>query len=409
MIRPTFRRIAFAAAIASAWALSASAQAAPLLRGADGDVVEVLTTVTRLRPAAPWQVPVQAAGQGAAGVGQVQALPNQAAALGLARTAIDTARQTGDARYWGRAQAALLPWWNAPNAPAALAVMQATVQQGRHEFARAEAVLESVLGRESNNMQAWLNLAALQRLAGRYVEALQSCGRLAPLTGAGLYAQVCTLETRSLQGQHAASARSLRGMIAQTRDDSVASWMLSLLAENEERAGLDDNAHAAYEASTARMPDLYTAIAHSDLLLRTGKPQAALGKLSGLPASDAVVLRRAIALKRLGNKDWVALRDELRERDLAQLRRGDDPLLHAREGAMVALWLEGDPTGALRLAQANLKLQREPIDWWLALHCAFAAGNAATSAQLQAQIRSLGLADARLAAAVRGAAPGQRQ
>src|SRR3954470_18539557 len=35
-------------------------------------------------------------------------------ATAAARAAIDLARRESDPRYWGRAQAALQPWWNEP-------------------------------------------------------------------------------------------------------------------------------------------------------------------------------------------------------------------------------------------------------------------------------------------------------
>ncbi len=392
----TFKRRMAAISIAAVMlvavqsAVVRAATATTLLpRGASTDVVEVLPVVNRKRVTLPTTVQDKTS--------SVEALEN-------AKTAIETARQTGDARFWGRAQAAIQAWWDLSSAPTALGVMQATVQQGRHEFAAAEATLSRVLKREPANAQALLALASLQRLSGRYDAASQSCERMRGVNGAGLYAQVCQIETRSLQGQWGESARRLTALIAQTPNASQASWMLSLLAESQERAGLDQLASAAFEASLARMPDLYTAIAHADLLLRTGKPLLALQKLATQPESDAVLLRRAIAQRRLGDAAWTALRDELIERDRALRVRGDDPLLHARELAMAALWLNDDATGALQLAKANLKLQREPIDWWIAVRAATAAHDLSTRDDLMAQARASGLRDARLAVSAMKAA-----
>jgi hypothetical protein len=73
-----------------------------------------------------------------------------------ARQAIVLARQTADPRYLGRAQAMLSPWWDKPDAPVEIAVLQATILQGRHEFAPATQLLEKTLARDPNNAQAWL-------------------------------------------------------------------------------------------------------------------------------------------------------------------------------------------------------------------------------------------------------------
>ena len=59
--------------------------------------------------------------------------------------------------------------------------------------------------------------------------------------------------------------------------------MLSLLAESQERSGRDAAAADAYVRSLALGPDLYTGIAYSDLLLRTGKARQALQILKRQP------------------------------------------------------------------------------------------------------------------------------
>lgn len=363
-------------------ALQCDAWAADRLQpGRDEEVLEILPAITRTRPAAGAVVPKAA---------------DAAAVAVAARQDIAMARQTGETRYWGRAQAALAPWWGRADAPADLAVLQATVQQGRHEFDASRKVLAAALARAPQHAQGWLNLASLERLSARYAESLAACEAVAR-AGQALYANACRLETQSLLGQHEIATQGLSALIAQTRDAGQLGWLLSLLAEAQERAGRDGAAADAYLRSLAHEADLYTSIAYSDLLLRTGKPSKALQTLAALPETDAVVLRRAVAWKRLGDARWTDARALLGERMAELRRRGDDPALHGRELALTALWLDDDAATALALARTNLQLQREPLDWWVAIQSARVAGDAKAVAEIENAIRAAGLQDVRLA------------
>jgi len=213
--------------------------------------------------------------------------------------------------------------------------------------------------------------------------------------GQNLYALACQLETQSLQGQTAAARKGFTQLLAATQDPAQTSWLQSLLAESEERAGLDGAARSAYQRSLKAEPDLYTSIALSDLLLRTGQTSQALAVLQPLPPTDAVLLRQATALRRLHNPDWRTLRATLREWNAELARRGDDLSLHGREQALVALWLDDDAPAALQIARRNLDLQREPIDWWVALQSARQAKDTAAVQQLQKDMQQVGIQDAR--------------
>ncbi|APW37070.1 hypothetical protein RD110_07565 [Rhodoferax koreense] len=376
------------AAMALALMLATASLAAPLAEPArDDEVVEVLPAVTRSRPA-----PVASA---------AAARPaDPVLAAGAAREAINVARQTGDARYWGRALSALAPWWDKPDAPPDLAILQATVQQGRHLFGPARAVLQATLARAPQHAQGWLDLAALERVEGRYAQALAACEAVGR-AGQALYARACELETLSLQGRQPMAGAAFRLMLdslPMRGGEAQRSWIYSLLAESEERAGRPAAARIAYTQSLAAEHDLYTAIAFSDLLLRTGDNTAARKLLAGLPLTDAVLLRQALALRRLNDAGWAALRDELHAREAALDRRGDDLDLHDRERALLAWWLDDAPARALPLALRNLALQREPIDWWIALEVAAAAGDTEAAARIRQQIQATGLQDQRLVA-----------
>ena len=318
-----------------------------------------------------------------------------ASAAKAAKEWIRLARREADPRYLGRAQAVLAPWWDKPDAPADIAVLQATVQQSRHEFEAARLTLAAALKRAPDHAQGWLTMATLERLQGRYKAALAACEAV-QRAGAALYAQACALETRSLQGDTDQASRGFASLIAQITDPGVAAWLRSLQAEHLERAGQDAAALQSYTTSLKLESDGYTALALADLLLRTAKPRDALAALANQPLSDAVLLRRAYALKLDGKPEWKQARDELQERFAASAARGDDATLHARELALAALWLAEDLPSAAKHAQANWQLQKEPLDWLIAFKCVNASTNPAFFATLKGALSDSGLHDERL-------------
>lgn len=353
-------------------ASAALAATQDLQPGADTDVVEVLPARINVTASTP------------------------TAAATAARRWITVAREAADPRYLGRAQGVLSPWWDKADAPAQLAVLQATIEQSRHEFDKARSTLQRALRTDPNQVQGWLTLATLERVASRYPESESACRNVAR-HGAAVYATACVLESKSLQGQHDVARTGFQALIAQVASPDAQAWLLSLLAESEERSGRDDAAESAYRRSLATAPDGYTSLAYADLLLRRGRPADALNVLAPQPSSDAVVLRRARALQLMNDPAWRALADDLKARYAAVAERGDKLQTHARELSLQALWLNKDPKGAWRAAQTNWALQKEPLDWLLALQTSDLAGDAPSHADLLKALRKAGLQDARLA------------
>ncbi|MGB9151279.1 MAG: hypothetical protein WCB36_13650, partial [Burkholderiales bacterium] len=60
-----------------------------------------------------------------------------ALALKLAQAYYSQVAEEGDPRFIGYAEAALAPWWSAPDAPVDVLVLRASIKQYRHEFAEA--------------------------------------------------------------------------------------------------------------------------------------------------------------------------------------------------------------------------------------------------------------------------------
>ena len=311
------------------------------------------------------------------------------------RQAIALARQTADPRYLGQAQAMIGTLWSSPQASYEIATLQATIEQSRHEFAQARKTLKSALMKPAvSQAQAWLTLATIERVQGNYAAALQACKSITE-SAANLYAQACLLETQSLQGQWIPVREGFNSLLRGLQQPSQRAWLLSMLAENEERAGNSAAALKHYALSLSLDNDGYTALAYADTLLRQNQTAAAIAALQNQPSSDAVLIRRAQAYKALGDAKFFAVAEELNARFAAAALRADNNAGHAREQALHALHVQGNPRAALAFAQTNLTLQKEPIDWLIALQSASLAGQAGEKAKLLAAAAQSGLKDER--------------
>ncbi len=312
------------------------------------------------------------------------------------RQAIALARQTADPRYLGQAQALIGPLWSSPQASYEIATLQATIEQSRHEFAQARKTLQSALAKPAaSHAQAWLTLATIERVQANYSAAEAACKSI-NTSAAQMYAQACLFETKSLQGLWDESRHGLQALLRSQRLPGQQAWLFSLLAENEERSGNAAAALKQYAISLSLENDGYTALAYADALLRQSQAALALSALQNQPSSDAVLIRRATAYRQLGDAQQTRLADELNARFAAAALRGDNNPGHAREQAMHALYVQGKPEAALAFAQTNLKLQREPLDWLIAIQSAAQLGQASEKSKLLQAAAKTGLKDERL-------------
>jgi hypothetical protein len=248
--------------------------------------------------------------------------------------------------------------------------------------------------RAPDNAQAWLLLATLHRVQGRYGPSDAACTMLQQLR-AQPYAEACAIENLSLRGDQAAARPRLQRLLAATTEPSTRAWLLTTLAELEQRAGQVTAADAAWQQSLQSAADAYALTGYADFLLDQQRDQAAWDLLRGAAPSEGLLLRQAIAARRLGRAEAPALRREIRDRYAqADLRPEDSG--HQRERALRALDIEGQPAAALNHARRNLKQQREAFDFWLYARCAQAANDPAALAEVRRLAQSQGLRDARL-------------
>ena len=300
-------------------------------------------------------------------------------ALPLARRCLDEFLLDGDPRRLGCAQAALAPWWREPDAPQPARLLRAIVLQFSHRFDAALADLDAVLRTDATEHEAWSWRVAILMVQARYTEAREACARFAPLTtplsGIGCKAQVDAATGAS--GEAVTALReALRREAAVSPAERV--WVLTRLAETEERRGDGAAAEAAYrEAIALDARDVYLQAAYADFLLDQGRAAEVKTQLAGRERVEVLLLRLALAAKQLRDSQAPALARELATRFAAARRLGD--ALHEKEEARFVLVLQGDAARALALARANFAVQREPADARVLLEAALAARDKAAA------------------------------
>ncbi|MBQ5963005.1 hypothetical protein KBW95_08440 [Massilia sp. ZL223] len=322
---------------------------------------------------------------------------NLTLAAELARRYLALARKDGDPRHLGYAQSVLGPWWNMPRPPAEVQLLRATIRQSTHQFDAALRDLDELVRNDGSNAQAWLTRATVQQVTGDFDGARHSCARLQGIAPA-LVAQTCLAAVDNLNGAARTSYATLLAAYTAQRGSptEVDEWVLTLLGEMAARRGDAGAARQHFGAALALAPtDAYTLGACADVLLDQGQPGQAAALLRGREKVDALLLRLAIALDRLGAPDAAAARTALRDRFRAAALRGDT--VHRREEARYALHLERDAGAALRLARANWAVQKEPADVRILLEAGIAAGNNEAVADALSWIDRVGLEDAALA------------
>jgi hypothetical protein len=324
--------------------------------------------------------------------------PNDAlSAVKLSQLYLDQARTQGDPRFVGQALALLGAWPQSDTAPDDVLLMLATLQQFLHDFDTSASNLERLLEHNPKHAQAWLTLATVRRVQGRYADSERACKGVAA-AGAAAYAGACQAENASLRGDFVGARAALNTLLGDTRlqAPSMRNWLLTTLAESEARAGRNTQAEAAYRQALQAAADGYTSLSFADFLMTQNRFADASRQLQNQPRTDAVLLRLAIAGVKTRSKAAAADVDELRERMALALLRPEARTTHAREYAMFALWIDNQPREALELAKENVRHQREPLDVLLLAQAATASQDAAARRDAASLASEMGLRDVRL-------------
>jgi tetratricopeptide (TPR) repeat protein len=318
-------------------------------------------------------------------------------AIPLAQFYIQQSRLSGDLRFLGYAEAVLTPWVKQnPPLPDVL-VLQATLQQSRHEFTASLATLERALTVRANDAQALLVRATVLRVLGRYPEASASCEQFSRIVEPRLGA-LCTESLRSLTGHLESAYSALMQLSTQGWLNSERSWLYSELGEMAVRLGRDADAQRWFEQDLNLVPtDFYVRAAYADLLLRQGRPGEALTLLRGRETFEPLLLRIAIAQRQLHDPQLAQSSARLRAAFAAETQRGE--AVHRREQARFLLEVEDQPNLSLAAARENWAVQREPDDVLVLVNAAKAVGTPAAAEPALNFMRTQGLRDVRVSTA----------
>jgi tetratricopeptide (TPR) repeat protein len=366
----------------AAWLVSLGlplcAEAAPYVPGNDDTVLAELSTGTRFA-----DVSARRLARGRVDV-----------AIPLAQFYIQQSRLSGDLRFLGYAEAVLAPWVKqVPPKPDVL-LLQATLQQSRHDFAASLATLDRSLAMRPKDPQALLVRATVLRVLGRYPEAGAACQDFSALVEPRLGA-LCMEGLRGLNGNLRSAYAALTRISPQGWLNSEKSWLYSELGEMAVRLGQEQDARRWFEQDLALVPtDFYVRAAYADLLLRQGRPADVLALLRGQESFEPLLLRIAIAQRLLHDPGLEQSSARLRAAFDAELQRGES--VHRREQARFLLEVEGNPTRSLEAALQNWAVQREPDDVLVLMHAASAAGLPAAAAPAADFVRAQGQSDVRV-------------
>jgi Tfp pilus assembly protein PilF len=293
-------------------------------------------------------------------------------AVGLARRYFEQALAQGDPRYVGYAQAALKPWWNLADPPTRVLVMRATLVQYRHDFSAALADLARALERDPENARAWSLRAVIHLVQADYAASRRDCASFAPLVD-DLSAAGCVAFIDGMTGRARASFDALDRALARATDVGADQklWVLVRLAEMAWRLNDARLAEQYFKRALALgITDGFLLAAYADFLLDYGRAPEVVVLLKDWTLADPLLLRLALAEQAVNAAAAREHQATLADRYAAARLRGDTT--HEQEESRFSLQMLKQPAEALRLAQNNWRVQREPRDARVLLEAAVA-------------------------------------
>lgn len=341
--------------------------AAPVTPSDDSQVLQILPT---LAMPGPQREALDAAKQA------VRAQPSDITAIDkLVRLYIAQTRISSDPRYLGYALALLNPWAKRTNVPLSIRLLRATIWQFNHEFRAALDELDIILRTDPKHAEAALMRANILMVQGEYEAARSNCSRLYD-GGTLLIGMVCSAQVDGLSGKADKAYKEITRLLTLRNaglGPELREWMLLSRIDLAQRLGRTDELRRDFDLLLAEgPPSTETRAVYADWLLAQQRYAELIEFARGDVRDDGLLLRIAIAETALKRPAAAAHISILRDRFAAARLRGDR--VHMREEARFTLELLREPVRALKLAQDNWQVQREPADARLLLAAAIAAG-----------------------------------
>ena len=295
-------------------------------------------------------------------------------ASSVASRFLQIGKSEGDPRFYGFAQAAIQPWWEAASPPPAILRLRAKLKERDHRYNEALADLKLFVGQQPKDVQAWIELANVYRVQGRYAEARHACDKLEEFADTGPTI-MCRVPIQAVTGQAEEAYASLAEVMPVARKawPSAVQWIVTMQAEISRALGHDAQAERHYFHGLSNDPaDFYLLRSYGDFLLDHGREAEVLPLLREHINDTGILLCTAIAARRSGQEtlaaEWTM---QLKSRFAETRLRGNQP--HGKFEARYELELMDNPQRALAIAEANWQQQKDPRDSRNVLEAALAA------------------------------------
>lgn len=352
---------------APAWAVSAHR---PLLTPSSDDVVlETLPAGSRLSVAQPTPSSTRSTSR--------EAL---AASLDTIAGLLSSARESGDPRYLGYAEAQLKPWLTRYANNPRVQLTHARLLQANHQFVPAQSILNSLINAHGDAAEAVLLSASIAQVQGDIALATQRCHQLKGFAMLP-FALICQAQIDGASGHAKSALASLQKVPAKALGftPQQATWWWLSQADIADRLGLDSSAERALIAAQSGGAEAIGS--YADWLYRQQRFAEAEKLLLPWQRHDGLLTQLARVQRRLNRAEARATQVQVSARWQAFLARGEPG--HERELALFYLDVAQQPTAALRYAQRNWQNQRETADFRIYARAAIANQSASDLALLR--------------------------
>ncbi len=315
---------------------------------------------------------------------------------------IKMGNEESDPRFYGYARSAIENWWEAELPPANILKVRAKLKEKDHRYEEAIQDLESLLERDSNDVQAWVEVINLYRVIGSYDSANESSRQLSKL-GDPQATIVATTPLKAATGKANEAYDSLV-KLAESPDEvaaELAPWIAAMQGDIAASLGQFETADRHYrKALTLNSGSIHLKRTYADFLLDHQRPAPVLKLLAEHESDNGCLLLMSIAAHRMGKQDLAEkLKSKMAVRFEEIRLRGSQP--HGRFESRYKLELNNDPKGALEIALRNWLLQKENRDARAVLESALVAKDPAAAAEVISFVKTLRNQDVILAQLIR--------